>query len=83
MPVGALERSVDGGVLANWLLLDAEATSTEVDGLFPEAFGESQEAVDGYLELFDRVVADEGVVYLSNAHDYVFTGEWNYPARGI
>lgn len=41
----------------------------------------TQDAVDGYLELFDRVVAEEGVVYLSNAHDYVFTGEWNYPSR--
>lgn len=37
--------------------------------------------VDYYLQLFDKVTRDKGIVYLSNAHDYVFKGSWNYPAR--
>jgi hypothetical protein len=39
-----------------------------------------QQAVDAYLALFDRVAVDDATFYVSNAHDYVFTGDWNYPA---
>lgn len=39
----------------------------------------SQEHVDYYLNLFDSVVQNRGLIYLSNEKDYVFRGQWNYP----
>jgi hypothetical protein len=39
----------------------------------------SQVHVDHYLRLFDSVTARDGVIYLSNAHDYLFRGTWNNP----
>lgn len=39
----------------------------------------SQCHVDSYFCLFDRVIKPEGEVYISNARDYVFRGEWNIP----
>lgn len=45
-----------------------------------ESFQEmNQQHVDSYLQLFDRVSVDGGIVYLDNAHDYIFRGNWNYP----
>ncbi len=45
-----------------------------------ESFQEmNQQHVDSYLQLFDRVSVDRGIVYLDNAHDYIFRGDWNYP----
>jgi hypothetical protein len=38
-----------------------------------------QEHVDFYLQLFDKVTADQALIYISNAHDYYFRGSWNYP----
>jgi hypothetical protein len=35
--------------------------------------------VDYYLALFDRLLVVKGLIYLSNARDYVFSGEWNIP----
>lgn len=35
--------------------------------------------VDYYLNLFDDVTKNDGIVYLSNEKDYIFRGEWNYP----
>jgi len=40
-----------------------------------------QHHVDFYLELFDRLTVSGGEVYLSNARDYVFNGEWNIPSH--
>jgi hypothetical protein len=37
--------------------------------------------VNYYLQLFNRILAPEGTVYLSNAKDYVFKGTWPYPAN--
>lgn len=38
----------------------------------------SQFHVDHYLELFNSILNDYGIIYLSNSHDYVFKGDWNY-----
>ena len=46
-----------------------------------ESFQEmGQEQVDLYLGWFETVGRDGTLIYLSNAHDYRFDGEWNYPA---
>lgn len=37
-----------------------------------------QEHVDYYLDLFDRVLRIDGMLYIQNAHDYVFKGEWKF-----
>lgn len=37
-----------------------------------------QEHVDYYLDLFDRVLVENGIAYIQNAHDYVFKGEWKF-----
>ena len=39
----------------------------------------SQHHVDYYLALFDRLTKPEGEIYLSNARDYVFKGNWSIP----
>ncbi len=39
----------------------------------------SQNHVDYYLNLFDKVVKNEGLIYLSNEKDYVFRGTWDFP----
>jgi hypothetical protein len=45
-----------------------------------ESFQEmSQNHVDYYLQMFDRVAGDGAVMYISNSHDYLFKGRWNYP----
>lgn len=41
----------------------------------------AQHHVDYFLDLFDKSVASDGIVYLSNEKDYVFQGAWNYPDR--
>lgn len=41
----------------------------------------NQYHVDYYLNLFDKIINKTGIIYLSNEHDYVFKGHWNYPAR--
>jgi len=41
----------------------------------------AQHHVDYFLDLFDKSVASDGIVYLSNEKDYVFQGAWNYPSR--
>lgn len=35
--------------------------------------------VDYYLNLFDKITKKDGLIYISNAHDYKFKGNWNYP----
>lgn len=40
-----------------------------------------QHHVDHYLQSFDRLVRPQGLIYLSNARDYVFRGSWNIPGR--
>lgn len=37
-----------------------------------------QEHVDYYLNLLNKVLNDDGILYLQNAHDYVFKGEWKF-----
>lgn len=37
-----------------------------------------QNHVDYYLNLFDRVLKEDGIVFLENSHDYIFKGEWNF-----
>jgi hypothetical protein len=45
-----------------------------------ESFQEmSQDHVDYYLSMFDRVTRAGAVQYISNSHDYLFKGQWNYP----
>lgn len=39
----------------------------------------NQSHVNYYLDLFNRVVRLDGIVYLSNEKDYIFNGKWNYP----
>jgi len=47
-----------------------------------ESFQEmNQQHVDTYLGLFDRLSVDGATIYVSNAHDYIFQGDWNYPAN--
>jgi SAM-dependent methyltransferase len=38
-----------------------------------------QQHVDYYLSLFERLTIEGGLIYLSNARDYVFRGHWNLP----
>lgn len=46
-----------------------------------ESFQEmGQEQVDTYLTWFQEIAREGALIYLSNAHDYRFQGEWNYPA---
>lgn len=40
-----------------------------------------QHHVDYYLKLFDRLAISEGLIYMSNARDYVFLGEWKIPTH--
>jgi hypothetical protein len=45
-----------------------------------ESFQEmGQEQVDTYLAWFQNVAREGALIYLSNAHDFRFRGEWNYP----
>jgi hypothetical protein len=45
-----------------------------------ESFQEmNQQHIDTYLQLFDRVSVDGAVIYVDNARDYIFRGNWNYP----
>jgi hypothetical protein len=45
-----------------------------------ESFQEmSQQHIDHYLQLFDRISVDGAVIYLDNARDYIFRGNWNFP----
>jgi hypothetical protein len=45
-----------------------------------ESFQEMGQAqVDAYLAWFDNFTRDNGLIYLSNARDYQFKGDWNYP----
>ncbi|MDQ1707127.1 MAG: hypothetical protein QOJ88_338 [Pyrinomonadaceae bacterium] len=45
-----------------------------------ESFQEmGQQHIDHYLQLFDRVSVDRAVIYLDNARDYIFRGDWNFP----
>lgn len=37
--------------------------------------------VSFFLRLFDRVTKPDGIIYLSNARDYYYRGEWPIPAR--
>jgi SAM-dependent methyltransferase len=47
-----------------------------------ESFQEmSQEHLDFYLALFDRVLQPGGLVYSSNARSYAFTGVWRFPSH--
>ncbi|MEP6569280.1 MAG: putative sugar O-methyltransferase [Acidobacteriota bacterium] len=47
-----------------------------------ESFQEmNQQHVDTYLQIFDRVSAAGATIYLDNAKDYIFRGEWNYPSH--
>lgn len=47
-----------------------------------ESFQEMNQAhLDTYLALFDRVSVDLAMIYISNAHDYIFRGNWNYPVQ--
>ncbi|MCD4825280.1 MAG: putative sugar O-methyltransferase [Phycisphaerae bacterium] len=39
----------------------------------------SQHHVDYYFTLFDRLTKPDGEIYLSNARDYIFRGNWNIP----
>lgn len=38
-----------------------------------------QTHVDHYLNLFNAITKEKGMIYLSNEKDYVFRGKWNYP----
>ena len=47
---------------------------------------ESMQEMDGrqvasFIELFDRVAANGATIYVSNARDYVYQGEWPFPVH--
>lgn len=45
-----------------------------------ESFQEMGQAqVDAYLAWFQEMAREGALIYISNAHDYIFRGEWNYP----
>jgi hypothetical protein len=45
-----------------------------------ESFQEmGQQQVDTYLSWFNEVGREGALIYLSNAHDYRFRGDWKYP----
>jgi len=41
----------------------------------------NQELVDYYLNYFDDVVKDDGLIYLVNSREYRFKGTWNIPGN--
>src|ERR1044072_7556331 len=41
----------------------------------------NQGDLDTYLRIFDEVSRDGAMMYISNAHDYIFRGEWRYPSH--
>ncbi len=46
-----------------------------------ESFQEmTQEQVDLYIGWFDQMIADNGIAYIANSHDYVMKGNWSYPS---
>ncbi len=38
-----------------------------------------QHHVDYYLDLFNKIVQENGLIYLANEKDYIFQGHWNFP----
>jgi hypothetical protein len=47
-----------------------------------ESFQEmNQWHVDSYLRIFDAASREGAMMYISNAHDYIFRGDWRYPER--
>ncbi len=38
-----------------------------------------QHHVDYYLNLFDKIVKKNGLIYLANEKNYIFQGKWNFP----
>jgi hypothetical protein len=45
-----------------------------------ESFQEmNQWHVDSYLRIFDAASREGAMMYISNAHDYIFRGDWRYP----
>ncbi|MBF4253687.1 putative sugar O-methyltransferase, partial [Vibrio anguillarum] len=37
------------------------------------------EEIKRFMNIFDRCVKDNGIIYLSNSKEYVYKGEWPYP----
>lgn len=69
----------------NCYILPAWHTGVLKDAVFDvcvnvESMQEMQQHhVDFYLETFDRLAASGAEIYLSNARDYFFKGQWNIP----
>jgi hypothetical protein len=38
-----------------------------------------QHHVDYYINLFNNIVKENGLIYLANEKDYIFQGKWNFP----
>jgi putative sugar O-methyltransferase len=67
-------------------ILPAWRTDELPDGAFDLAVNiESMQEMDGrqvshFLGLFDRVTRPSACIYISNARDYVYKGDWHFPA---
>jgi hypothetical protein len=73
----------DCKVVPSWRFEELNGESRVYDVLINiESFQEmSQVHVDYYLGLFDRVGVDGATIYVSNSHEYLFKGSWNYPSN--
>jgi hypothetical protein len=38
-----------------------------------------QHHVDYYINMFNNIVEENGLIYLANEKDYIFQGKWNFP----
>ena len=67
-------------IIPTWHFVAKNKTNFDI-GVNIESFQEmNQVEVDRYMKIFDSSIDNNGYIYLSNAHDYVFKGDWNYPA---
>jgi hypothetical protein len=75
------DRSYNCYVLPSWRTEILEDASFDICMNIESMQEMAQHQVDFYLHLFDRLAVFGAEIYLSNARDYVFKGQWNIPAR--
>jgi SAM-dependent methyltransferase len=72
-------EAFDIAIVPSWRLEEVNRSTYDVC-VNIESFQEmAQKQVDRYLSIFDEVGAPGGLIYLSNAYDYAFRGEWRFP----
>ena len=75
----AYARDFDCYIMPSWYSHLLPDSSSDISINIESMQEMSQHHVDYYLALFDRLTRRSGEIYLSNARDYVFKGNWNIP----